>query len=149
MKFQCSLRFHGLSPIRNISYLLPMCCSFGEKRINSQKNGLGCSTPLRAVPLIPSSCCIRWNRMLWLTVSKAALKSSNTRKTPCRWWRDVIISSLTFNNAVSVLCAARYADCSGSPKLFSCICLVIVFTTILSITLDKNLMFDTTHNLAA
>ena len=39
--------FHGLSPIRNISYLLPMCCSFWEKCINSQKNGLGCSTPLR------------------------------------------------------------------------------------------------------
>ena len=46
MKFQCSIRFHGLSPIRNISYLLPMCCSFWEKCINSQKNGLGCSTPL-------------------------------------------------------------------------------------------------------
>ena len=46
MKFQCSNRFHGLSPIRNISYLLPMCCSFWEKCINSQKNGLGCSTPL-------------------------------------------------------------------------------------------------------
>ena len=47
MKFQCSIRFHGLSPIRNISYLLPMCCSFWEKCINSQKNGLGCSTPLK------------------------------------------------------------------------------------------------------
>ena len=34
-------------PIRNISYLLPMCCSFWEKCINSQKTGLGCSTPLR------------------------------------------------------------------------------------------------------
>ena len=33
-------------PIRNISYLLPMCCSFWEKCINSQKTGLGCSTPL-------------------------------------------------------------------------------------------------------
>ena len=33
-------------PIRNISYLLPMCCSFWEKCINSQKIGLGCSTPL-------------------------------------------------------------------------------------------------------
>ena len=33
--------------VRNISYLLPMCCSFWEKCINSQKTGLGCSTPLR------------------------------------------------------------------------------------------------------
>ena len=33
-------------PIRNISYLLPMCCSFWEKCKNSQKSGLGCSTPL-------------------------------------------------------------------------------------------------------
>ena len=32
-------------PIRNISYLLPMCCSFWEKCINSQKTGLVCSTP--------------------------------------------------------------------------------------------------------
>ena len=49
MKFQCSIMFHGLSPIRNISYLLPMCCSFWEKCINSQKNGLGCSTPLNEI----------------------------------------------------------------------------------------------------
>ena len=33
-------------PIRNISYLLPMCCSFWETCINSQKTGLGCSIPL-------------------------------------------------------------------------------------------------------
>ena len=36
-------------PIRNISYLLPMCCSFWEKCINSQKTGLGCSTPLKSL----------------------------------------------------------------------------------------------------
>ena len=35
-------------PIRNISYLLPMCCSFWEKCKNSPKTGLGCSTPLNA-----------------------------------------------------------------------------------------------------
>ena len=35
-----------IGSIRNISYLLPMCHSFWEKCINSQKNGLGCSTPL-------------------------------------------------------------------------------------------------------
>ena len=35
-------------PIRNTSYLLPMCCSFWEKCINSQKNDQGCSTPLKA-----------------------------------------------------------------------------------------------------
>ena len=33
-------------PIRNIPYLLPMCCSFWEKYKNSSKTGLGCSTPL-------------------------------------------------------------------------------------------------------
>ena len=33
-------------PIRNISYLLSMCCSFWEKCKNSTKTGLGCSTPL-------------------------------------------------------------------------------------------------------
>ena len=33
-------------PIRNISYLLLMCCSFWEKCKNSPKTGLGCSTPL-------------------------------------------------------------------------------------------------------
>ena len=33
-------------PIRNISYLLPMCCRFWEKCKNSPKTGLGCSTPL-------------------------------------------------------------------------------------------------------
>ena len=38
-------------PIRNISYLLPMCCSFWEKCINSQKTGLGCSTPLSFLKL--------------------------------------------------------------------------------------------------
>ena len=36
-------------PIRNISYLLPMCCSFWEKCKNSPKTGLGCSTPLRLI----------------------------------------------------------------------------------------------------
>ena len=34
-------------PIRNISYLSPMCCSFWEKFKNSPKSALGCSTPLK------------------------------------------------------------------------------------------------------
>ena len=34
-------------PIRNISYLSPMCCNFWEKCMNSHKIGQGCSTPLR------------------------------------------------------------------------------------------------------
>ena len=38
--------FPDMLPIRNISYLLPMCCSFWEKCKNSPKTGLGCSTPL-------------------------------------------------------------------------------------------------------
>ena len=33
-------------PIRNISYLLPVCCSFWEKCKNSPETGLGCSTHL-------------------------------------------------------------------------------------------------------
>ena len=33
-------------PIRNMSYLSPMCCSFWEKYKNSPKTGLECSTPL-------------------------------------------------------------------------------------------------------
>ena len=33
-------------PIRNMSSLLPMFCSFWEKCKNSPKTGLGCSTPL-------------------------------------------------------------------------------------------------------
>ena len=33
-------------PIRNISYLLPISCSFWEKCKNSPKTDLGCSTPL-------------------------------------------------------------------------------------------------------
>ena len=33
-------------PIRNTSYLLPICCSFSEKCKNSPKTHLGCSTPL-------------------------------------------------------------------------------------------------------
>ena len=36
-------------PIRNTSYLLPMCCSFWEKCINSQKTGQRCSTPLNSI----------------------------------------------------------------------------------------------------
>ena len=46
MKFQCSIRFPEMLPIRNTSYLLPICCSFWEKCKNSPKAGLGCSTPL-------------------------------------------------------------------------------------------------------
>ena len=34
-------------PIRNITYLSPMCCDFCEKCINSQKIVLGCSSPLK------------------------------------------------------------------------------------------------------
>ena len=40
-------------PIRSISYLLPMCCSFPEKCKNSPTTGLGCSTPLN------SYCCMK------------------------------------------------------------------------------------------
>ena len=47
MKFQGSIRFHGLSPIRNISYLLQMCCSFWEKCINSPKKWSGVQYPLK------------------------------------------------------------------------------------------------------
>ena len=53
-----------MSPIRNISYLLPMRCSFWEKCINSQKTGLGCSTPLRHSPV-------------WILFDKTYFLSSN------------------------------------------------------------------------
>ena len=46
VKFQCNNKFPEMLPIRNISYLLPMCCSFWEKCKNSPKTDLGCSTPL-------------------------------------------------------------------------------------------------------
>ena len=39
-------------PIRNISYLLPMCFSLWEKCKNSPKTGLGCSTPLNQPDII-------------------------------------------------------------------------------------------------
>ena len=45
-------------PIRNISYLLPMCCSFWEKCKKSLKTGLGCSTPLKGEVI---------NRSYWLS----------------------------------------------------------------------------------
>ena len=38
--------------IRNMSYLLPLCCSFWEKCKNSPKTDLGCSTPLKVFCLI-------------------------------------------------------------------------------------------------
>ena len=41
------IRFPEMLPIRSISYLLSMCCSFWEKCKNSPKTGRGCSTPLR------------------------------------------------------------------------------------------------------
>ena len=37
------IRFLGMLPIRNISYLPPMCYNFWEKCINSHKIGQGCS----------------------------------------------------------------------------------------------------------
>ena len=36
-------------PIRNISYLSPICCNFWGKYINSHKIGQGCSTPLTSL----------------------------------------------------------------------------------------------------
>ena len=40
------IRFFDMLPIRNISYLSPMCWKFWEKCINSHKIDYGCSTPL-------------------------------------------------------------------------------------------------------
>ena len=53
-------------PIRNISYLLPMCCSFWEKCKNSPKTSLGCSTPL-----MYSSClkCLSFIGLLLVLIS--------------------------------------------------------------------------------
>ena len=41
------VRFLRMLPIRNMSYLSPMCCHFWEKYTNSHKVGLGCSTSLK------------------------------------------------------------------------------------------------------
>ena len=43
------IRFPEMLPVRNIFYLLPMCCIFWEKCKNSPKPGLGCSTPFKGL----------------------------------------------------------------------------------------------------
>ena len=58
-------------PIRNITYLLPMCCSFEEKCINSQKTGLGCSTPLTLVNCkIRGQNNLKISRTTWVLILK-------------------------------------------------------------------------------
>ena len=47
------IRFPGMLPIRNISYLLPMCSNFLRKCINSQQSGQGCCTSLRQIKITP------------------------------------------------------------------------------------------------
>ena len=44
-----------MSPIRNISYLSPMCCNFCEICIKSHKIDQGCSTPLNLKVKIQTS----------------------------------------------------------------------------------------------
>ena len=84
MKFQCSIRFHGLSPIRNISYLLPVCCSFWEKCLNSQKYGLGCSTPLSQYLL---------ENGIWVIAQEKAIGKSTGIRSPRRC--NVLVSGNT------------------------------------------------------
>ena len=63
-------------PIRNISYLSPMCCSFWDKFKNSPKSTLGCSTPLKKqkqkqkqkVPHINLHKCLSKKRVRWLAM---------------------------------------------------------------------------------
>ena len=63
MKFQCSIRFPEILPIRNISYLLPICCSFWENCKNSPKTDLGCSTPLNVYIFVFSICQVEYLRL--------------------------------------------------------------------------------------
>ena len=62
-------------PIRTISYLLPLCCSFWEKFKNSPKSALGCSTPLMSKMFLKSKlirvCRITCTKILvlWLVES--------------------------------------------------------------------------------
>ena len=42
-----AVRFPGMLPIRNISYLLPMCCSLWEKMQKQSKNWPGVQYPLK------------------------------------------------------------------------------------------------------
>ena len=79
-------------PIRNISYLWPMCCSFWEKWKNSPITGLGCSTPLMHIYLI----CILTRKTniqssVWATVMKLSMwvmvDTSTTHMVCCQWMR--------------------------------------------------------------
>ena len=94
MKFQCSIRFPGMLPIGNISYLLPMCCSFWEKCINSQKTGQGCSTPLTWLQV--SKCRNFWNTesdSLWIN----SLASNNNFTFKNMVWEAQSVSTKTYH----------------------------------------------------
>uniref|UniRef100_A0A669B1R4 C2H2-type domain-containing protein n=1 Tax=Oreochromis niloticus TaxID=8128 RepID=A0A669B1R4_ORENI len=57
-----------------------------------------------AVPVIPTACSNRSNRILWSTVSNAALRSSRTSTEMSPLSEAIRRSFVTFTKAVSVLC---------------------------------------------
>ena len=67
-----------------------------------------------AVPEIPILCQNWWRSVLWLMVSKAALRSNRTRMTPCLLSMCVRMSFCTLTKAVSVEWYFLYADCITS-----------------------------------
>ena len=64
-------------PIRNISYLLPMCCSFWEKCKKSPKTDLGCSTPLI---WFPNNCWISNTEILVTVQRRDLMHTADTRQ---------------------------------------------------------------------
>ena len=84
-------------PIRNISFLLPMCCNFWEKCINSQKTGLGCSTPLNnCFKSLPSYSSFSNDKDSIVLAFWSVLFSSDTRQA-------VQNTSLTYHTSILFL----------------------------------------------
>ena len=85
----------------------------------------------------------KWSRISWSTVSKAADRSSNTRKTCFFLSTAIMISLCTLKSAVSVLWPLLYADCILSSRLFFSKCFSSWAATIFLITFDRNDRFET------
>ena len=87
-------------PLRNISYLLPMCCSFREKCKNSPKTGLGCSTPLMVKNCNVRKCCVLFTSLLitWIFInikSNLSIKSEYLPSVACQLMPSPSIRHLT------------------------------------------------------
>ena len=96
-----------------------------------------------AVPEIPILCRSWWRSVLWSMVSKAALRSSRTRMTPCLLSMCVRMSFCTLTKAVSVEWYFLYADCITSWRLWLSMWERSLLATSFSRILDKYDRFDT------